>query len=90
MDVHQSYTVINCIFSDKYEYLSCHVEYGQDCNQLSFEKERSTLNGSDVSLLLFDIVPSMVYCLNVTATNLSYSVEVQGSFRGRTKLIIHL
>ena len=58
------------------------MEYGQDCDNLTHKKEKTVVNGSDVSLLLFDILPSTDYCYVVTADNGSHSIKVHGSFRG--------
>ena len=82
VDVLESYTIVNCFFLDKYEHISCQVEYSQDCNRLSNSKQRSGINASDISILLESISPSTVYCFVLTADNKSHAVKVQGNFRG--------
>ena len=85
VDVLTSYTIVNCLFFSKHNHLSCCVEYGEDCDNLMHKKEKTVVNGSDVSLLLFhqtDILPSTDYCYIVTADNGSHSIKVDGSFRG--------
>ena len=82
VDVLQNYTIVNCFFSSEYNHLSCHVDYGKDCDNFQFRKERAVSNGSDVSVLLSDIAPSTLYCFIVTANSQSHTVKVQGSFTG--------
>ena len=82
VDVHQRYTIVNCFFFSKYNDLSCHMEYGKDCDNLTHKKKGAAVNGSDVSLLLFDILPSTEYCYVVTADNGTHLVKEYGSFQG--------
>ena len=90
-DVLQSYTIINCLFFMEYDYLSCHVEYGLNCDTLPTRKERSVSNSSDVSVLLpiVPLVDSSV-CFIVTASNQSHTVKVQGNVRGNPTFFFKL
>ena len=81
IDLLQNYTIINCLFLSEHNHISCCVEYGQDCDNLTHKNERVAVGGSDVSLLIFDVLPSTDYCYVVTADNGSHSIKVNGSFR---------
>ncbi len=84
MDVLQRFTVINCFFLNKYNHISCEIEYGQDCNTLAYENKKNgaSINESDVTILLKDVLPSTQYCFVLTAENQTYTVKIQGKFTG--------
>ena len=81
VDVLQRYTIVNCISSVEYDYLSCHVEYGQDCENLTYGKERSA---TMIQMFHYSSSTSILPCIVsvLTADNQSHSVKVQGSFNG--------
>ncbi len=83
VDVFQSFTAVNCFFFDKHNDISCGVEYSQDCNTLIQKKRNgASINESDVTILLNDILPSTQYCFVLTAENQTHAVKLQGKFTG--------
>ncbi len=88
VDVFQSFTAVNCFFFEKYnQYISCEVEYSQDCNILIQKKRNgASINESDVTILLNDVAPSIQYCFVVTAKNQTYTVKLQGKFTGELNI----
>ncbi len=84
VDVLQRFTVINCFFLNKYNHISCEIEYGQYCNTLAYENKKNgaSINESDATILLKDVLPSTKYCFVLTAENQTYTVKIHGKFTG--------